>query len=182
MRRAQTFRYLDVLIQPIKMPFKIFRMSDFVRFSLDIKVLILLPKMHICSRFCLIFVHISFSIKIGLSHLGGSCLCRQFAIAIVSAQKLIGKPLSMSSESFIIARVFQDCSVIRFFSCIYDATQSIVMLFLLQKLLNVVLINFTPPLVCRHPSFSPQALACGSQRLKALRKSSLIQSKKTHDF
>lgn len=163
MKGAQILKCLDVPVQSIRMSFQVFRTSDFVHFLLSMKVFTILSKMRTYSKFCFLFVHVSFGIQIRASRLVGSWLHRQFVVFIVLDQKLTSRPLLISSESFIIAKVLQYYSAIPFSLCIYGTTQSIVILFSLQKLLNVALINSHPSLVCKHPSFSPQALACDSQ-------------------
>lgn len=72
MQRIQTLTYLKVPIKPMRMLFQVFRMHDFMHFLPGIKVLTLLSKIRIYSRFCLVFVHVFSNIKIKLLHLVGS--------------------------------------------------------------------------------------------------------------
>lgn len=154
-RVIHTFRYFNISIQPMKMPFQDFCISNFVHFSLSMKLLILFPKIYRYSKFCFVFVQVSSKMKKSQLYFIGRRLQKQLALFIASAQMLTGKPLLMSSESFIIAKIFQYCLVIPFSLCMYNVAQPIVILCSLQKVLKVVLINSPLLSVCRHPSFSP---------------------------
>lgn len=159
MRKTKTLKYLNISIQPIKVFFYVFSISDFVHFLLDIKILTVLSKRHIYSKFCLIFFYVLFDIKIRLLCFVESWLYKQFAIFFILGQKLTKWLLPISSESFIVAKIFQYYFTTLFALYIYSATQLIVIFFLLQKLLSEILINFFPLLVCKYPGFSLQTLA-----------------------
>lgn len=120
--------------------------------------------------------------KTGLLCLVKSWLQRYFIISIVFAQKLTNKLLSINSESFIMAKIFQHCLAILFSLYMYSAALLIVMFFSLPKLLKMVLMNSPLPSVCRYLSFSLQALTYISQSLKTLKKSSLLQKSRIHDL
>ncbi len=99
----------------MRISFQVFCISDFAHFSLGIKVLTLLPKISTYSKFYIVFVYISSRMKARLSLVITKWLRKYFAVSITLAQNLTGRPLSISSESFIIARVVQHYFVILFF-------------------------------------------------------------------
>lgn len=64
---AYTLKYLVILVYSIKIPFLVLLISDLEHFSKRICVLILLPNIWICSRFCLTLAQASSKMMITLS-------------------------------------------------------------------------------------------------------------------